>query len=166
MNDEQSANPEYLQSYSTIAESTLEFHNAHSLNLLGVNPVVSQRMASVVINAVPYRYYSVTVWSGLLLTTITMTVYDWNDHSKQLGQFSGEAGRLSIGGGTSHGAAWFNRSIEDVLAGQARLKINATSVVTNVNLWDLNGEVIGSFVGSGAGLGVGVTEGRGNFSTY
>jgi hypothetical protein len=114
-----------------------------------------------------YRYTIRTDVYGVLGGT--MNIMFWDEGSDLLSSphtvFYGAFGGLIAGAVNSLGTAWMNYDVRWIRdkKWEADFQANFLATATNVNLWGLEGEVIGNTAAAGVGVIAGTVGGRGYF---
>jgi Rhodococcus equi virulence-associated protein len=150
-----------VEVHASLARASLDLHNQMVEQAAAAHPELAPAPARA---ASQYSYPVVVAVGGLLYMVIDVT-FQSDDKSRNVGSFQGHAGGLAVGGGVGGGTAWFNYPIEQLIGKDARFQANFAAVATNINLWDMSGNVIGSIVAGGIGVGVGIVGGQGSFSS-
>jgi Rhodococcus equi virulence-associated protein len=155
------ADDRLVEVHASLARASLDLHNQMVEQTVAAHPELAPAPARA---AAQYSYPVVVAVGGLLYMVIDVT-FQSDDKSRNVGSFQGHAGGLAVGGGVGGGTAWFNYPIEQLIGKDARFQANFAAVATNINLWDMSGNVIGSIVAGGIGVGVGIVGGQGSFSS-
>jgi hypothetical protein len=108
------------------------------------------------LEATEYKPVETELWGFLYMKVLTGIHYG-ND----LYGIEGRGGGLAAGYAHSWGAAWLNYPLETLDGWDFRFQANVGFTTTNVNWWGMHGEYIGSFVGAGVEIGLGVFGGSG-----
>ena len=122
---------------------------------------------SDLIASAPY-VYTVEVDVTSLFVGGSLRIDFWNyqqTSNTQIASFSAAFGGLALGAGNTWGTAWFNYDVNTIVNSQwsARMQANFAGVGVNVNLWGLQGKVIGQLAAGGLAAIMGTVGGQGSF---
>jgi hypothetical protein len=146
---------ELKQAHATLAQASLKKLNEDYARI-----AIANNQPTPVPSSSPYQYSVELSYGGLFFVAIGLSFENTN-----VG-FDGKGGGLAVGLGASWGTAFFNYDINQISSWGAKFEFNAYSVVTNLNLWGMSGENIGSIVAGGLGLGTFIVGGQGEFFTF
>lgn len=157
--------PAIVEAHSALALAALEQENARILKVIKAHKELSHlRNSEILSGGNKTSYYSKFSWWSLLIVDVKLYFYNSDNHSFEEGRFEGLGGGLAIGGGGSWGTSWLNFSVGSLRGLKGIYEANLSATVTNINIWKKDGgELIGNFVGGGAGAGAGIVGGEGTF---
>ncbi len=148
---------ELADAHSVLAKETLQVLTARTLEIAREHP---QEAPDILRPAEQFKYDIQVSLGGLLFIVVTIDFRNTNYY------FLGMGGGLALGAQVTWGTAWLNYQIQDIIGWEARFEMNYLPVATNINLWGLHGETIGSIAAGGLGIGSGIVGGQGSFKSY
>jgi hypothetical protein len=150
--------PELVEAHSVLAREAFNTLAAQAAKAAEAHPDEAKHLRSS--TGQTYTYPIKLTLGSLLYTVVTIDFAGTDDY------FLGHAGGLAVGVDLGWGAAVLNYRVEDIVGWEARFELSFLPLATNINLWGMHGEYIGSGVTGGIGLGSGIVGGQGSFKAY
>ncbi|WP_214323671.1 VapA/VapB family virulence-associated protein [Nonomuraea sediminis] len=147
-----------VEAHSVIARETLRSLTAKTLEIAQEFPEKVSDPVKESLAATEQSKYTVRVLMGGFFTVDLDIWFLDTDYI-----FSGVAGGIALGGQATWGTAWFNYPIEKIIGWDARFQVTYWTATTVINFWGMRGEIIGSIVAGGLGIGGGLAGGQGTF---
>jgi hypothetical protein len=149
-----------IQMHSTLAKMALDQETARVQAILANDPSLAKSVVPPASNAA--TEYTVAVdFEAALFIHIGI---NFSQGESTVLEYSGYGGGNIAGIGVLWGTAWLNYDPNTLRRWQARFWANMVPATVNVNLWGMNGEVIGSLVAGGFQLNISTAGGQGPFS--
>ena len=150
--------PELAEAHSVLAREAFNALTAQAAEAAEAHPDEAQHLRRS--TGQTYTYPIKLNLGSLLFTVVTIDFGGTKDYVR------GYAGGPAVGVGLGWGTAWLNYRVEDIVGWEARFELKFLPLVTQINLWGMHGEYIGSGVTGGIGLGSGIVGGQGSFKAY